>query len=100
NGGRAGLPSYSDGGRLPSTGLGTDQILGINSAGTPTAWVDDREWIINRRSSDKFNPLLRDINADAPGVQALAAYGTGSRISSPVQIGIPANPGSGAFDYD
>ncbi|MBG6085809.1 phage tail tape measure protein [Zhihengliuella flava] len=60
-GGRT-LRRYSDGGRLPETGLGTDQILGIGHDGHPTAWVDDREWVINRASSDKYNRELAMIN--------------------------------------
>lgn len=80
-GGRAGvgLRGYSGGGRLPSTGLGTDQILGLNSGGRPTAWVDDKEWIINRRSSDKYDKALRMINADHPAVRGLASFASGGR---------------------
>lgn len=64
NGGRVNaLPRHAGGGRLPSTGLGTDQILGVSRKnGTPTAWVDDREWVINRRSSDQFDGTLSAIN--------------------------------------
>lgn len=88
SGGRAGvgtgLAAYAAGGRLPSTGLGTDQILGLNRAGQPTAWVDDREWIINRRSSDRYDGLLQAINNDDPyGIKRYAAqlsgYAAGGR---------------------
>lgn len=79
NGGR--VPSFADGGRLPATGLGTDKILGISSmTGQPTAWVDDREWVVNQRSSDKYNALLRDVNNDAPSVRHLAGYNNGGRV--------------------
>ncbi|WP_309080273.1 phage tail tape measure protein [Zhihengliuella sp.] len=62
---------YSTGGRLPATGLGVDKILGIDEHGNPTAWVDDLEWVINRRSSDKHDRLLRMINADDPRVDQM-----------------------------
>ena len=65
HGGR--LPRKSTGGRLPTTGPGTDRtdgIRGIGSDGVPTAWVDAGEWIINARSSEKHDRLLRAINDD------------------------------------
>lgn len=63
DGGRVSAPAFAGGGRLPATGLGTDQILGVSRRdGTPTAWVDDREWVINRRSSDQFDGTLSAIN--------------------------------------
>lgn len=78
-GGRLG--SYSDGGRLPATGLGTDQILGTDANGTPTAWVDDREWVINRRSSDKYNRELAMINAGTfPKLPGLAGGGQAASV--------------------
>ena len=87
DGGRAGrdgtwkaLPGLAAGGRLPYTGLGTDQILGIGSHGQPTAWVDDLEWVVNRRSSDKYDRLLGLINADHASVQHLAGYAAGGRV--------------------
>ena len=52
------LPGLDTGGRLPATGLGTDKILAVNAAGVPIARVDDREWVVNRRSSDKHDELL------------------------------------------
>ncbi len=84
-GGRAGIPALAGGGRLPRTGLGTDQILGIGRDGIPTAWVDDLEWIINNRSSDKYNSILGMINRDDPRVQHLAnlpALAKGGRIAT------------------
>lgn len=69
SGGR--LPKNSNGSRLPTTGPGTDKtdgILGVSSEGVPMSWVDAGEWIINARSSEKYNSLLAAINADAlPG---------------------------------
>lgn len=102
DGGRAGvgsgLPAFAGGGRLPSTGLGTDQILGINSMGLPTAWVDDREWIINSRSSDKYDNLLNAINQDSPSVRGLAGYAGGGTVQA-IPAGVPAGTNAG-FDYD
>lgn len=76
-GGRIGrsLPGLATGGRLPATGLGTDKILGISSlTGQPTAFVDDREWVVNRKSSDRYDDLLHAINQDKPAaIQAAAA---------------------------
>ncbi|UXN33534.1 phage tail tape measure protein [Glutamicibacter sp. M10] len=82
NGGRASLPGYTEGGQLPSTGLGTDQILAMTSKGNPIAWVDDREWIINNKSSDKYNGILSAINRDDPAVQHLAGLASGGRVGS------------------
>lgn len=81
---------YANGGRLPSTGLGTDSILGISSAGAPVAWVDDREWVINQRSSDKYNALLGDINRDDPSVRHLARHAAGARAGSREYAAAPA----------
>lgn len=81
-GGRVALPAFAGGGRLPRTGLGTDQILGVDAYGRPTARVDDREWVINRRSSDKYNGLLGKINRDDPSIQGLAGLATGGRVGT------------------
>lgn len=82
HGGRASLPGFTSGGQLPSTGLGTDQILAMTSKGQPIAWVDDREWIINNKSSDKYNGILSAINRDDPAVQHLAGLASGGRVGS------------------
>lgn len=77
------LPKHADGGRLPRTGLGTDKILGIASDGTPLSWVDDLEWVINRKSSDKHNELLGMINRDDPRVdmmKQLVGLKSGGRV--------------------
>lgn len=62
-GGRVGLPGLADGGRIPATGLGTDKVMGIDALGTPIVRVDDREWVINRGSSDRYDRELAMINA-------------------------------------
>src|SRR5690625_5127128 len=86
-GGRAGrdfgfgLTGLRDGGRLPYTGLGTDKILGINSDGVPLAMVDDLEWVVNRRSSDKYDSVLDRINRDHPSVHHLAHLRDGGRAT-------------------
>ena len=59
------LTRRATGGRLPTTGPGTnkrDGILGIDSMGAPLAWVDAGEWIINRKSSAQFNRTLSALN--------------------------------------
>ena len=64
------LPGYASGGvpgyRLPLTGPGTDEtdgILGVSPYdGAPISWVDAGEWVINRKSSDRYNGLLAAIN--------------------------------------
>jgi tape measure domain-containing protein len=77
-GGRIG--GLAGGGRLPRTGLGTDQILGVSKNGTPTAWVDDREWVINAKSSERFNGLLKMINENNPALSGLAGLAGGGRV--------------------
>lgn len=53
------------GGRLPETGPGTDRVdgfLGVDHRGMPIARVDAGEWVINRRSSAKYDRELAAIN--------------------------------------
>jgi TP901 family phage tail tape measure protein len=55
------------GGRLDGPGTGTsDSILGVE-AGTheAIARVSKGEWVVNAKSSEKYDELLSDINADA-----------------------------------
>lgn len=83
DGGR--LPGLDTGGRLPATGLGTDKILAVNAAGVPIARVDDREWVVNRRSSDKHDELLAMINRDDPRVdmmKQLVGLAGGGRVGA------------------
>lgn len=105
-GGRAGrdfgfgLTGLRDGGRLPYTGLGTDKILGINSDGVPLAMVDDLEWVVNRRSSDKYDSVLDRINRDHPSVHHLAHLRDGGRagrlgssvLTMPPSVNVSAPP--------
>lgn len=81
DGGRA--PGFAAGGRVPRTGLGTDKVMGINQDGIPHVRVDDREWIINRGSSDKHDQLLNMINRDDPMVdrmKQLMGFKSGGRV--------------------
>lgn len=91
-----GFPRLANGGRLPYTGLGTDQILGLSSGGRPTALVDDGEWVIRERSADKYNSVLDRINADHPSVQHLAGYADGGRAASSAVAAANSSPG---IDY-
>lgn len=74
-----GLAGYATGGKLPMTGAGTertDGILGVGSDGVPTAWVDKGEFVTNRASTLKYEPLLWAINNDdALGVITAALTG-------------------------
>lgn len=82
------LPGFADGGQLPTTGPGTDRtdgFLGISSAGVPLARVDAGEWIINRRSSDRYNRELAAINAGT--FQKMPGYASGGREYSAQQLG-------------
>ena len=97
-GGRAGrdfgfgLTGLRDGGRLPYTGLGTDKILGINSDGVPLAMVDDLEWVVNRRSSDKYDSVLDRINRDHPSVHHLAHLRDGGRAGQLAATAMAMSP--------
>ena len=84
-----GLSGKASGGRLPTTGPGTDTtdgILAVNPQGAPLAWVDAGEWVINRRSADQYNHTLRHLNqGDGPGALAalyneLPRHATGGRV--------------------
>ncbi|WP_054814887.1 transglycosylase SLT domain-containing protein [Nocardia arizonensis] len=63
----AAIPANAIGGRLPTTGPGTDRrdgFLGVAAAsGAPLAWLDGGEWIINRDSSARYHKELAAINA-------------------------------------
>lgn len=75
------IPGFDTGGRLPMSGPGTDTvdgILGVSSlTGAPTAFVDAGEWVINRRSSDRYDRVLAAINAGT-----YPAYADGGRVGT------------------
>lgn len=77
------VPGYEGGGKLPTTGPGTDTvdgILGVDSWGIPTARVNRGEWVINDRSSEKYNRELASINAGT--FPKLPGYETGGVVGS------------------
>nr|MDQ5862713.1 hypothetical protein [Actinomycetota bacterium] len=79
---------YSGGGKLPSSGPGTertDGFLGISSAGVPLARVDKDEWIINGRSSNRYDRELAAINAGT--FPKMPGYANGGREYSAQQLG-------------
>lgn len=75
------LPKFAHGGyRLPTMGPGTerrDGFLAFDSMGVPSAMLDAGEWIINRRSSEKYNKELAAINAGT--FPKLPGYAEGGR---------------------
>ncbi|MEJ1193054.1 phage tail tape measure protein [Pseudarthrobacter sp. CCNWLW207] len=92
---------YAAGGKLPTTGPGTDTtdgFLGISSAGVPLARVDAGEWIINGRSSDRYNRELAAINAGTfPKMPGYANGGQPSREYSARELGYsPAASSAGS----
>ncbi|MEL6052075.1 phage tail tape measure protein [Corynebacterium rouxii] len=79
-----GIAGFATGGRLPVYGPGTDRvdgILGVGADGMPVARVDAGEWVINRRSSEKYHDVLAQINAGT-----FPAFATGGVIKSADEI--------------
>ena len=81
------LPRFATGGhsgyRLPTTGPGTeitDGFIAFNRDNVPAARLDAGEWIINRRSSDKYNKELAAINAGT--FPKLPGYADGGRADA------------------
>lgn len=74
--------------RLPTSGPGTDEVdgfLAFNSQGIPAARLDAGEWIINGRSSEKYNKELAAINAGVfPKLPGYAEGGRSKRTASEV----------------
>ena len=69
--------------RLPTTGPGTeitDGFIAFNRDNVPAARLDAGEWIINRRSSDKYNKELAAINAGV--FPKLPGYAEGGRADA------------------
>ena len=90
-GGRYRFPAYADGDRhdgyrLPTSGPGThatDGFLAFDQFGMPAARLDAGEWIINGRSSEKYNKELKEINAGT--FPKLPGYNTGGRAGEKPQ---------------
>ncbi|MDO4606960.1 MAG: tape measure protein, partial [Bowdeniella nasicola] len=84
-GGRYDLAAYAsgdrhDGYRLPTSGPGThetDGFLALDQSGMPVARLDHGEWIINRRSSARYDRELAAINAGT--FPKLPGYATGGK---------------------
>ncbi|GAA3175736.1 hypothetical protein GCM10020255_066750 [Rhodococcus baikonurensis] len=81
------VPGYAGGGKLPTTGPGTDTvdgILGVDSNGIPTARVNRGEWVINDHSSEKYHRELAAINAGTfpklPGYETGGVVGSGNLL--------------------
>lgn len=82
------------GGRLPTSGPGTDRvdgILGVDGNGIPTARVNRGEWVITERQSERFHPVLGAINrGDAAGARmaldALPGLASGGVVDSIVGL--------------
>ena len=74
--------------RLPTSGPGTeitDGFIAFNRDNVPAARLDAGEWIINRRSSDKYNKELAAINAGVfPKLPGYAEGGRSKRTASEV----------------
>ena len=69
--------------RLPTSGPGTeitDGFIAFNRDNVPAARLDAGEWIINRRSSDKYNKELAAINAGV--FPKLPGYADGGRADA------------------
>lgn len=45
------------------------------------SWVDGGEWVVNSKSSDKWNNLLGAINRDDPRLANLRGFAAGGRMS-------------------
>ena len=75
------IPMFATGGRLPTTGPGTQKRDGIYATGPDglaRAMVNGGEWVINSAMSKKYDPLLGAINADSlPGFEAGGILGGG-----------------------
>jgi TP901 family phage tail tape measure protein len=90
------LRGYSSGGQLPGSGPGTevtDGFLGVTSTGRPIARLDANEWIINGRSSQRYNRELAAINAGT--FPKLPGYANGGREYTAQSFAAPAAGGIG-----
>lgn len=83
------LPAYANGGRLPTTGPGTnvvDGILGVDGRGMPIARVNAGEFVVNADATRKFLPLLYAINggrlSPRMGDMGLPAYADGGVVGA------------------
>ncbi|AST21026.1 hypothetical protein KIQ_013495 [Corynebacterium glutamicum ATCC 14067] len=85
------IPAYAGGARhqgyrLPSSGPGTeitDGFLAVDSGGAPIARLDRNEWVINGRSSAKYDRALQLINRNDPSVHHLQKLEDGGQLGKP-----------------
>lgn len=76
------IPGFAGGGRLPTTGPGTDRvdgILGVTAKGMPIARVNAGEYVVNRQSTEKYGNELRAINAGT--FPRLPGYASGGEVA-------------------
>lgn len=81
------VPAYAVGSRhsgyqLPSTGPGTeitDGFLAFDRWGMPSARLDKNEWVVNGKSSEKYNKAISLINQDHPSIRHLQKLESGGR---------------------
>lgn len=93
------VPRLASGGRLPYTGLGTDQIMGIGRHGMPTAMVDDGEFVEPEPMTRKYLGVLEAIRVDHPSIQHLAGYANGGTVGRETSAAAMAPSGPG-IDYE
>ncbi|NCL75692.1 phage tail tape measure protein [Rhodococcus sp. YH1] len=75
-------PGRERGGRMPTTGPGTettDGIYAVDPSGMPIAMVDGGEWVIRSEMSDKYDRELAMMNAGT--FPKLPGFETGGRIA-------------------
>ncbi|WKW86019.1 tape measure protein [Gordonia Phage JonJames] len=81
------LPGFANGSRMPGTGPGTekrDGIYAVLPGGMPIAMVNGSEWVINDKSSEKYDWLLNLINQDRlPGFAVGGPMGGGPKKKQP-----------------
>ncbi|QBP33251.1 tape measure protein [Gordonia phage BrutonGaster] len=72
------LPAFAFGGRMPTSGPGSekrDGFLAVGPDGKPVARVDGGEWIINSQASSQWDWLLSAINSGQ-----LRGFATGGKL--------------------
>ncbi|NKS62368.1 tape measure protein [Rhodococcus hoagii] len=82
HGARLPLPAFQGGGKMPGYGPGTertDGIYAVTKDGHGVAMVDGEEWIVNSKSSSKYDRELREINAGT--FPKLPGYEQGGRLA-------------------
>nr|WP_315901225.1 phage tail tape measure protein [Rhodococcus sp. BP22] len=99
------VPKRAAGGRLPTTGPGTnvtDGIMGVAASGMPIARVDAGEWVVNGRSSQRYDRELAMINAGTfpklPGFNSGGIVGGMEDWVNQVQPGLSMTSGQRQTD--